>query len=446
MEINLPNNWAPRQDQMRMWEYLESGGKRAVECAHRRWGKDDVALHFTACAAMERVGNYWHMLPEYSQSRKAIWDAINPKTGKKRINEAFPEAIRKKTRNQEMMITFINDSTWQLVGSDSFDTLVGSPPVGIVNSEYALANPRAWAYLSPILEENKGWAIFIFTPRGKNHGFNILRFAETEPGWFAETLTADDTPVFTSKQLENIKRDLQGIFGEREGEAIFLQEYHCSFEGFTPGAYYSKQIMQAKAEGRVTSVPYATGHEVYTFWDLGMDDSTSIWFMQSIGKELRFIDYYESSGEGLSHYAKTLKEKPYIYGDHYLPHDVKVRELGTGVSREETLINLGITPIAIVKRARDTQAVLNGIDAVRNILSQCWFDKAKCSIGLAGLEGYRAEYDEKKKKLSNKPLHNWCSHAADSFRTFAVGYKEKVVIMDTIIPGSMRSISSGWAR
>jgi hypothetical protein len=157
-----------------------------------------------------------------------------------------------------------------------------------------------------------------------------------------------------------------------------------------------------------------------------MDDSTSIWFMQAIGRELRFIDYYEAQGEGLAHYAKVLKDRPYVYGDHYMPHDAEVRELGTGKSRKETAENLGIRPITVVQRARDTQAVLNGIEAGRNIVSQCWFDERKCGRGLSALEGYRAEYDEDKKTLANKPAHDWTSHGADAFRTFAVGYQPKV--------------------
>ena len=191
-------------------------------------------------------------------------------------------------------------------------------------------------------------------------------------------------------------------------------------------------------------MPFAAGHEVSTFWDLGVDDSTSIWFLQVTGKEMRFIDYYEATGEGLAHYAKVLKERPYVYGDHYMPHDADVRELGTGVSRKETAENLGIRPVLVVQRARDTQAVLAGIEAaVRNVMSQCWFDEKKCSRGLAALEGYQAEYDEEKKKLANHPLHNWCSHGADAFRTFAVGYKPKVN-RQAIIDALSRPVKGGW--
>jgi len=423
--IDLPWNWVPRDDQRPLWEYLEGGGKRGVMVAHRRWGKDDVALRFTCCAALERPGNYWHMLPAYAQARKVVWDAVNPRTGRRRIDEALPKEIRRKTREQEMFIELVNGATWQLVGSDNYDSLVGSPPVGIVFSEYAVADPLAWAYFRPILAENDGWALFIYTPRGKNHGKTLYDFARLEPGWFSQLMPASATPVFSPERLEQEQRELAAEFGETEGEMIFLQEYECSFEGMVRGAYYAKQLVQARKDNRITFVPFAAGHEVYTFWDLGVDDSTSIWFMQAIGKELRFIDYYEAEGEGLAHYAKVLKERPYVYGDHYMPHDAEVRELGTGVSRRETAENLGIRPVIVVPRARDTQAVLNGIEQGRNIMSQCWFDEKKCGRGLSALEGYAAEYDEQAKKLADRPAHTWCSHGADAFRTFAVGYSPR---------------------
>jgi hypothetical protein len=425
MEVTLPNNWTPRPDQMRLWAYLEKGGKRAVEVAHRRWGKDDVALHYTACAAMERVGNYWHMLPQYNQARKAIWEAVNQRTGKRRIDEAFPEAIRADMRNTDMFIKLKNGSTWQLVGSDNFNSLVGSPPVGLVNSEYALADPRAWAYLRPILAENGGWSVFIFTPRGMNHGYTLFKMAEADPAWHAELLTVKQTPVFNQDTIEMERRELIAQFGDTFGQTLFEQEHFCSFDIAIIGAYYSKQLKQAREDGRITNVPWLAGHEVYTFWDLGIDDSTSIWFMQAVNAERRFIDYYENAGEPLAHYAKVLKEKPYVYGDHYLPHDVEVRELGTGISRRETLENLGIKPIITVERSRDSQAVLMGIDAGRNALSQCWFDKEKTQRGLSALEAYHAKYDEERRKLANTPEHDWTSHAADAFRTFAVGFQDK---------------------
>jgi diadenosine tetraphosphatase ApaH/serine/threonine PP2A family protein phosphatase len=449
MEIDIPNNWEPRSDQMKLWSYLENGGKRAVEVAHRRWGKDDVALHFTATAAQERVGNYWHMLPKYDQARKTIWDAINPKTGKKRIDEAFPEQIRKRTNQQAMLIEFKTGSMWQLVGSDNFNSIVGSPPIGIVLSEWAIANPMAWAYLAPILEENGGWALFIYTSRGNNHGKTTYEHALNKEGWFAEKLPATYTPVFSGEQLENIKQEYINIFGQELGIAMFNQEYLCSWEGAVLGAYLAAQISQARLDGRITNVPHRTGIEVDTFWDLGIDDSMAIWFMQPVGQSYNFIDYYKATGYGLEHYSKLLKSKPYIYGNHYMPHDVEQREMTNSEvakSRREVAEDLGIKPVQTVQRARNMDTIIQvHIPACRNILAQCWFDAERCQAGISALENFRAKYDEKQKVLQNRYLHDWSSHGASAFRTFAVGWeglKEKLVV-DKGLPLSIHSQSAG---
>lgn len=396
---------------------------------HRRFGKDDIMLHYTAAAALQRIGNYWHMLPQQNQCRKAIWQAINPRTGKRRIDEAFPPEIRAGKPNEtEMLIPLVNGSLWQVTGSDSYNALVGSPPIGIVFSEYALSDPRSWAYLSPILEENGGWAAFISTSRGNNHLKKIYDFARVEPGWFAQILTAAETPVFTADQLERIKREYTSTFGLEMGEALFEQEYFCSFEGAVLGAYYSRQMAQARKDGRITKVPWVSSLEVNTFWDLGIDDSTTIWFMQQVGKEYRFIDYYESTGMGMGHYAKVLKDKPYVYGGHWMPHDGDQREMGDGENaktKKELAESLGLKPVHIVHRPRNNVVVLQHIEMGRNTLSQCWFDADKCNQGISALEAYHAKYDEEKKILSNTPEHDWSSHGADGFRTFVAGYREQ---------------------
>ena len=430
-EITLPNKWAPRDYQLPSWSYLENGGKRLVEVWHRRAGKDDLALHWTAVDAIQHPGNYWHMLPEFSHGRRALWDAVNSHTGKKRIDEAFPPAIRTKTNQQEMKIELVGGAVWHIVGSDNFDSLVGSPPRGVVFSEWALADPRAWGFIEPILEENGGWAIFPYTPRGNNHGKSIYDHAKQHPDWFASLLTARDTNVFTPEQLENIKAGLISIYGDNEGLALYNQEYECSFEGCVPGAYYAKQMAQARQEGRICEVPYQPGQEVYTFWDLGIDDSMTIWFIQHIGKSYHVIDYYENTGFGLEHYAKHLKTLPYVYAEHVMPHDADQREMTSGevaLSRKEVAENLGLKPINVVPRAKNIDIIIQThIPAVRNIMALCYFDERKCSKGISALEGYHAEYDEEKKKLGNRPKHDWCSHGADAFRTFAVGYKPRVI-------------------
>lgn len=426
MLVQLPHNgWQPRDDQKALWSYLRAGGLHAVEIAHRRWGKDDVALHHTAMSMVERVGTYWHMLPEAAQARKAIWTAVNAKTGKRRIDEAFPDILRENVNEGEMFIRLKNGSTWQAVGSDNYNSLVGSNPAGIIHSEYALADPAAAGYFSPILAENRGWELYITTPRGNNHAKRILDYARVTYGWFGQILKATDTPVFTPYQLAQEKEKLIAMYGEDHGLAKFAQEFLCSFEGAVFGAYYSKQLVKAREEGRICNVPVSPGHEVYTFWDLGVDDSTSIWFMQFPGKEIRVIDYYENTGMGMAHYAGVLKGKGYHYGDHYMPHDADYREMGGGEyakTPKEIAEDLGIKPVNVVQRARDTQTVIAHINMARNTFDSCWFDEKRCMKGLSGLEAYCADYDEKKKKLDNKPLHNWASHPSDAWRTFAVGW------------------------
>jgi phage terminase large subunit len=419
---------------MKLWNYMENGGTRAVEVAHRRWGKDDCALHYTAVSAFKRIGNYWHLLPKYDQARKSIWDAVNPRTSMRRIDEAFPPELRTRTRNDSMFIEFRNGSTWQLVGSDNYNAIVGSPPVGLVLSEWALADPMAWAYLSPILEENGGWAMFVFTSRGDNHGKTTYENALKSPKWFAERLTALDTPVFSKEQLDEILQQNINMFGTALGTALYSQEYMCDFAGAVMGAYYASALVTARAEGRVTSVPWDPGVEVDTFWDLGLNDAMAIWFMQPRGQSYHWIDYYEGRGFGMEHYANVLKEKPYVYGNHWMPHDAKRRELSTGIiakTVKQTAEDLGIKPVMLVDRARNMDVIIKEhIPAGRNAIARSWFDEQKCYKGLAGLENYRAEYDEKKKKLGDRPLHDWTSNPADAFRTFAAGYKVREEVFD----------------
>ena len=419
--ISLPNNWRPRDYQEAVWRYLEHGGKRANLVWHRRCGKDDLALHWTAVSAMTRPGTYRHMLPMAEQGRKAIWRAVDAHQGRRRIDLAFPPEIRTTIRDQEMNMELVNGSVWQLVGSDNYNALVGSPPVGIVFSEWALADPQAWSFLSPILEENNGWAIFVTTPRGPNHAKKLFDYAQSQPEWFAERLTADSTDVFSAEQLDKIRNDLIGLHGETQGMAVYNQEYGCSFEAAVVGAYYGSIIEQLERDGQVCDVPYDSAAAVTTAWDLGIGDSTAIWFLQQVGKEIHVIDYYEASGADLGHYVRELQAKPYVYARHILPHDAQARELGTGVSRIDTLENLGLKSgrlgeIRLAPRLR----VEDGIQAVRSFLPKCWFDADKCGRAIELLKLYRSDFDEKHGVLRPKPVHDFTSHCADAFRYAAI--------------------------
>jgi phage terminase large subunit len=396
---------------MPLWRYLESGGKRAVAVWHRRAGKDEMCLHHCAVQMVKHPGTYWHMLPEAEQARKAIWNAINPHSGRRRIDEAFPVELRETTRENEMFIRLKGGSTWQVVGSDNFNKLVGSPPRGVVFSEYSVANPAAWAYIRPILAENGGWAVFIYTPRGRNHGFELYRAAKNDPNWFSQLLTARDTSVFSETALETEQRESIAQFGIELGSAYFDQEYLCSFDSAIMGAIYANAIRRVESLGQVRKVPITPLAPVHTAWDLGFDDLTAIWFWQQIGNEVHLVDYYENSGQDTEFYCGVLVEKGYSYGRHYVPHDAAHQLMAAGgrsiiQQAWERGVKMDVIPAT-------SQA--NQIAAARKTIPSCWFDEDRCAKGLDALRSYQFEWDDAKRTLKTSPRHDWSSHACDAF-------------------------------
>lgn len=418
--IRLPaNGWRPRPDQCPAWDYLEAGGRHAEIVAHRRWGKDEIALHRTAIAAFERPAGYWHMLPEYAQARKAIWDAVNPRTGKRRIDEAFPHELRATTREQEMQIVFVNGSTWQVVGSDSYNRLVGSTPAGVVYSEWALANPAARAYLRPILAENNGWQVFITTPRGRNHAHTSFKAAQADPQAFAQVIPATESGVFTPERLESERKAYIAEWGEDQGVALFEQEYMCSFDAAILGAYYGAEFRKVDQEGRIRSVPFDPNFEVSTAWDLGRTDDTAIWFYQVIRGEIRIIASHSSNGHDVAFYADLIRSKPYKYAKHWLPHDARAKTLASNRSVIEQLIpKLGADKLRIVPNLK----IQDGIQAARLMFPRVWFD-TNCE-GTESLRQYQREWDEDKKCFRDMPRHDFTSHYADAFRMLALAWRE----------------------
>jgi len=207
--------------------------------------------------------------------------------------------LRSATRENDMLIRFVNGSTWQVLGSDNYDSLVGSPPVGVVFSEWSLAKPDAWTYIRPIIAENGGWVVKIWTPRGRNHAARSFEARELDPEWFTERLPATKTSVFTPEQLARERADLISEAGsEEEGDAKFRQEYLVDFDAAVPGSSYGSHLANAKAEGRIGSFPYDPALPGKTAWDIGVDDYTAIWFLQENGNQVRAINYFETSGEG----------------------------------------------------------------------------------------------------------------------------------------------------
>ncbi len=397
----------PRDYQLPIIRALNSGTKRAVWVVHRRGGKDVTAFNW--CILQLLLNPAWtafHILPTYSQAKKVIWDSST--NDGQRILDYIPKEIIESKNGQEMKIRFTNGSMYQLIGSDNIDSLVGTNPKIIIFSEYAIQSPAAWNYLRPILDVNKGYALFISTPRGKNHFYDLVCMARNNPKWFCEVLSVRDTGVLSDE-------DIQQIRNEGVNDEFIEQEYYCSFNRGVEGSYYGRLIEKAREEKRICNIPYETRSPVHTAWDIGFGDSTSVTFWQEIGGELRIIDFYEAQGEGIAHYAKMLQSKPYTYGSHYMPHDAGSGSIQTGRTLQEVAYEQGIKTV-ILARETDIQV---GIEAVRQLLSISYIDETKCRHLIKCLENYHKKYNEKTQSYSESPLHDWTSHAADSARYMA---------------------------
>lgn len=397
---------------------MMGGGKRAVSVWHRRAGKDSTALNFTAASMFARKGVYWHMLPTVVQGRKVIWNGIDYH-GRRIIDQVFPEEIRKRTNNNEMLIEMVNGSMWQVAGSDNYNSLVGSNPVGVIFSEWSLADPSAWNYIRPILLENGGWAIFIYTPRGKNHGYKTYDMACGNDKWFAELLDVEHTcrddgsRIMTEEMLE--EEALSGM-----AEDMIQQEYFCSFDAGMAGAFYTEELNRAYEEKRIGEHSWDPDKACVSVWDLGIADATAIGIAQLDAQGMPvFIDYIEDRNKGLDYYIKRLNETPYVFEGHFGPHDIENRDWVTGKTRREIADNLGlyfeVTPKLSIE---------DGITAARQLINMCKINEVKCDKLIDGLFSYRREFNEKLDMYSDRPVHDWSSHPSDMFRYAAINLAE----------------------
>ena len=384
--------------------YHDRTERFAVLVAHRRFGKTVAAINdlIRACFAVDKKDvRVAYIAPYLSQAKAVAWDYALEYT----ID--IPDI---KINHSELRIDFNNGSRFRLYGADNYNAMRGLYFDAIVCDEMADFPHSAWpTVLRPSLTDRKGSCTFISTPKGKNEFWELYEHAKSDPTWWSGMYKASQTNILDPEELEEAKITM--------GEDRYEQEFECSFEAAIVGAYYAMEMKTAMQDNRITTVPYDPSVGVVTAWDLGIGDSTAIWFAQYVGQEIRVIDYYENSGVGLDHYAKELSNKNYHYMEHILPHDVQVKELGTGKSRLETLHNLGIQDVTIAPKL----AIEDGIQAARSMLNRCWFDEEKCNRGIEALRQYRREFDEKNKTWRGKPLHDWTSHGADAWRYLAVG-------------------------
>jgi phage terminase large subunit len=386
-----------------------------VIVCHRRFGKTHLALNEMVDQGLRNTRKnpqYAYIAPTYGQAKRVAWDLL------KDYVKNIPGVV---VNEADLRIDIPRPATGDkirfiLLGAENPGSLRGMYLDGVVLDEYAEMNPEIWnQVIMPTLVDREGWSIFIGTPKGQNHFYEIYETAKQTPGWFHAMYKASETGIIPQSELDSAK----AIMADNE----YMQEFECSFTAALIGAYYGKEMEKVEEDERITNVPYDPALPVTTYWDLGIDDTTVIWFCQNLGgREIRLIDYHEESGQGLDYYAKLLQRKSYVYEEHVLPHDANARELGTGKTRLEILRKLMGTPARI--RVLERQSVEDGINAVRMILAKCWFDQTNCEKGIKSLKNYERVWDAKNKIFQQRPKHNWASHASDAFRMLALGLDE----------------------
>lgn len=416
--IKIPHNFKSRPYQKAVFEARKRGIKRFVLVWHRRAGKEKTCWNFLIMEALKKVGVYYYFFPTFAQGRKVLWDFID-KDGYRVLDHLPRDLIRGNPNATEMKIWLKNGSLIQIIGTNNIDSIVGTNPIGCVFSEYSLQDPTAWTLIRPILVENEGWAVFNFTPRGQNHGKEIFDMAKNNPDWFCQLLTVDETTREDGSRIIT-QEDIQAEREAGMSEDYIQQEFYCSFTLGIEGAYYAKYIQDARDTERITNVPWNKQSRVYTVWDIGYGDSTAIIFYQFAGQEIHVIDYYENHGEGLPHYAKTLVDKPYIYADHFAPHDIDSHQFSSGLSAKEVGADLGIRFITLPTLKLRIE---DGIEALRGLFPRIWIDEKKCKKLIMALENYRKEFDTKHSVYKTRPVHDWASHGSDAARYMAIAIK-----------------------
>jgi len=392
-----PRKWAK--------ELHDTDKRWAVIVNHRRSGKTTACLnHLQRDALITSNSRYAYIAPTYKQAKNIAWDML----------KSYAQCIPNIQFNEaELTAKYPNGSKLTLYGADNPDSLRGIGLWGVVFDEYSQQPSNIFTeIIRPALSDHQGYAIWIGTPKGKNDFYRLYEQAKKDEEWLTILLKASESKLISREELDSAKK----IMTSEEYE----QEFECSFEAAIKGAFYADELATARNEGRITIVPYQKGFPVHTWWDLGISDSTTIGFFQNVANQWRLIDYYENSGEGLEHYINVLQDRRYIYGSHFAPHDIEVRELGSGQSRLETARRLGIN-FQIVPNLQ----IMDGINAARRRFNTLWIDAQKCDYFLNAIALYRKEWDDKRGEFKPRPYHDWTSHAADMLRYWAVSNIEQ---------------------
>ena len=393
----------------------------AVAVAHRRAGKTVAAVQrlvLSALTCTKQRPRLAYIAPTFGQAKRVAWDYL------KAI--AAP-VISGSPHETELRVDLVNGARIQCYGAENGEALRGIYLDDAVLDEMADMPESFWpSVIRPALSDRQGRALFIGTPKGRNAFWHLYDNANQDKDWTALMLKASETGYVAASELEAARRDMS--------PEVYAAEFECSFDAAVVGSYYGRVLDEAQEAGRICSVPHEPSIRVETWWDLGVGDSTAIWFAQQVGREVRVIDYHEMSGEGLPYYAKVLDKKPYLYSRHIAPHDIAVRELGSGRSRLEIAEGLGIRFDVAPNLPVD-----DGINAVRLLVPRCWFDVERCRAGLEKLRLYRKAYDEKLRTFRDRPVHDYTSHAADAFRYGAVAMEEERQSSTPPMP-----VSSSW--
>jgi phage terminase large subunit len=411
--------YKPRPLQREVGRLVRSRRFGVLVC-HRRFGKTVLGVNInqqtaTMCALPRpRVA---YIGPTYTQAKAIAWDYM----------QHYARPIPGVAMNQsELRVDYPNLGQARIYGADNPDSLRGIYLDRATLDEYGMHPAKTFSeVIGPTLVDRGGGALFLGTPNGKNQFYDIAQHAKTEeakgnPDWFFREYKASETGLLDAGYLASAR----AVMTADE----YAQEFECSFEASVKGAIYAKELEQLRSSGRITRVPYDPALPVDTDWDLGIGDRMTVWFSQSLKTgEIRLIDYLQATGEGFPFFVRVLSEKGYVYGKHWAPHDIRVRELGTGKSRLETAASFGLT-FQVTPRITGAVGVEveEGISAARLLMARCWFDAERCKDGIEALMHYRRDYNQKLNEFKATPVHDWASHGADAFRGLAVRHKTPV--------------------